>query len=103
LALAKDAEIKLSPHIKAPKTVTGNAGRRRVNTRTTGGGGGEQVNDEPDIIIPPASGTTKTIQLKSGGQLTLSISVDLWELSDEDRDFVFGLISTIKAHERGNG
>lgn len=98
LALCKDSDIKLSSHIKVPKGVPGT---RRQKTRS-GGGSGESLT-ETIVVNPPTSGTTKTIQLKSGGQLTLSISVDLWELSDEDRDFVFGLISTIKAHERGNG
>ncbi len=94
LALCKDGEIKLSSHIKPPKGVPGTR-RRRANT-------GDQVN-EPEVELPPTGGTNKTIQLKSGGQLTLSVNVNLFDLDSEERNFVFGLIDQIQNHERGNG
>lgn len=45
-----------------------------------------------------STGTKKTIALLSGGQLTIAWSVDLWELSTGDREFVFGLIDSLKGY-----
>jgi hypothetical protein len=47
----------------------------------------------------PAKGTSKAIELRSGGRLTISLSVDLFELSKPDRDFVFGLIDSLHEYE----
>ena len=47
--------------------------------------------------------TEKTVSLLSGGRLSISLSVDLFELlSKEDRDFVFGLIDMLQAYEAKN-
>jgi len=96
LALCKDGGIQLSSHIKPPKGVTGT---RRRNTRSNGG---EQVTPpQTNTIQPPATGgTAKTIQLKSGGQLSLSMNVNLFDLEGEERTFVFGLIDQIQAYEK---
>lgn len=100
LALCKDGGIQLSSHIKPAKGV---AGTRRRSSRGAG------VVDQPP---PPSNinlqhqhteGMSKTIQLKSGGELTLSANVNLFDLDSEERQFVFGLIDQIQAHERGNG
>ena len=45
------------------------------------------------------TGTRKTITLRSGGQLSIAVSVDLFELSKPDRDFVFGLIDSLKEYD----
>lgn len=53
-----------------------------------------------------ANGTereVKTITLKSGGELSFSLSVDLFALSKDDREFVFGLIDTLQAYEAKGG
>jgi hypothetical protein len=43
--------------------------------------------------------TRKTITLESGGQLTVSLSVDLFGLSKTDRAFVFGVIDSLHEYE----
>jgi hypothetical protein len=48
----------------------------------------------------PSVGTKRQVTLISGGELKLTISVDLFELSTEDRNFVFGLIDSLKAYEQ---
>jgi hypothetical protein len=96
LALCKDGGIQLSSHIKPPKGVVGT---RRRNNRS---GGGEQPPAPPSVIETPATGgTSKTIQLKSGGQLSLSLSVNLFDLVGDERTFVFSLIDQIQDYERG--
>lgn len=57
----------------------------------------EQQNDEP-----PTSGTSREVKLKSGGTLSLAASVDLFQLSPEDRTFVFGLIDALNKYEESN-
>ena len=40
-----------------------------------------------------------TINLKSGGRLTLSAEVDVWKLNKEDRNLVFKLVDDMKEYE----
>ncbi len=46
----------------------------------------------------PTKGSTQEIKLKSGGTVTLVVSVDLFDLSKEDREWVFGLVDTLKTY-----
>ena len=65
----------------------------------------EQIaNDDAqdDEIERPGAGMRKMIALRSGGQLAFSLSVDLFELSRIDRDFVFGLIDALNDYEAKN-
>lgn len=47
----------------------------------------------------PDASPTRTVNLRSGGFVTLAYSVDLFEASDEDRAFLTGLIDKMKAYE----
>jgi hypothetical protein len=91
LALCKDADIQLSKHIKPPKGVPGTR-RRARNTEPTP----QETEVEPSR---PTAGTAKTIQLKSGGELSLLLTVNLFGLDDYDRKFVFDLIDKIQTYE----
>ena len=42
--------------------------------------------------------SVKRVNLKSGGTLSLSLSVDLMALSKEDRDWLFGIIDQLNAY-----
>jgi hypothetical protein len=55
--------------------------------------------DKDKKTPPPTNGTQKTIQLSSGGSLTLSVDLNVLELKGEDRKFVFELIDQIDAFE----
>lgn len=46
------------------------------------------------------AGNTKTIKLRSGGTLTLSVAVDWFAVEREERDFIFGLIDDLTEHEK---
>lgn len=96
LAVCKDGGIQLSSHIKPPKGVVGT---RRRSPRNSGG----DQSPTPPIVpeLPATGGTTKTIQLKSGGQLSLSMNVNLFDLVGDERTFVFSLIDQIQEYERG--
>ena len=58
--------------------------------------GGE---DREDEIGDRPQGTQKVITLRSGGQLSMSLSVDLFALSMDDRTFVFKVIDDLQAYE----
>jgi hypothetical protein len=53
--------------------------------------------------VAETSGTSRVIQLSSGGTLTLSASIDLFKLNPSDRKFVFELIDKLDAYERTGG
>lgn len=58
------------------------------------------ADDEADD--PPASqGPKRSVNLKSGGSLTLSATVDFFSLSQDDRTFVFALIDQMDKYEKG--
>ena len=69
--------------------------KKRTTARDT-----DQNLDEIEGSDPEenGTGTKKTITLSSGGQLSIAVSVDLFELSKPDRDFVFGLIDSLKEY-----
>lgn len=70
--------------------------KKRVSGRDADQGVDETGENE---LEENSEGTKKTITLKSGGQLSIAVSVDLFELSKADRDFVFGLIDSLKEYD----
>ncbi len=44
---------------------------------------------------------TKTVTLESGGKVTLTYSVDLFDMNEYDREFLFGLIDQLRNYEQG--
>ena len=47
--------------------------------------------------------SVRTLKLESGGEVTLSLDVDLFDLSEGDRDFVVRLIDHFRTYVRTNG
>lgn len=102
VAMAKDANVPLStlltkraPSVRKPrpKTTTQKADRDIVT----------DDDDDDDDATPPAA-AMKTITLpKSGGTITLSGDINLFELAGAERDLVFALIDTMRKFEDENG
>lgn len=91
---------------KVTRTRTRGGGRRATppsNGTSTNASANAETTPPPD---PPSEnesrGSDKTIQLRRGGSLSLSLSVNLWELKGDDRRFVFELIDKIDAYEEGS-
>jgi Family of unknown function (DUF5343) len=101
LATAKQAGLALSPHIKRARRPRGTGLKaRRAGAGADGGaaaGAAAETGRQAET-----TGSEKTIQLRRGGSLSLSLSVNLWELKGEDRNFVFELIDKIDAYEEGS-
>jgi len=65
--------------------------------------GGEQIMltryGKPAAMLVPVGELAHTIDLTSGGSVTLSIPAHVLRLSPADREFVFDLIDRIKKYE----
>jgi hypothetical protein len=92
LAAAKDSGIPVSDYIKPHK-------RRRSaarKTKTSRPPGEEEAGVMGDLGL---NGDFKKVNLKSGGSVKLELAVDMFELDDTDREFIFGLIDRVKQYE----
>lgn len=100
LAAAEFAGIELSSFIKGAKRTTGpRKGKANGQGKQPRTGSISGDDEEEDLVPDPASGTSKTIKLKSGGTVTVSASLDVFSLKPDDREFVFGLIDKLNAYE----
>jgi hypothetical protein len=94
VAAASFAGIPLSPHIRPAKGVN-SAGAQRRPRRP------RKRNAPPAPPEAPPQGNTHVLSLKSGGQVSLGVSVNVMELSVGDREFVFDLIDKLRGYENG--
>jgi hypothetical protein len=97
-------EVPVSPLLKR---ATGNGSsptprKRRSISQRPKGSVADTNDDDTTPGAPPSkpSGTSRTVTLKSGGTLTLSASLNIFDLSDEDQAFVFELIAKLKKYEQ---
>src|SRR2546421_2908220 len=97
-----------TPHTLLTK-ITRNRRKGAGKQAAAGDKTGQAENGGTDAGAPPAAprqddpkGSQKMIQLRRGGSLSLSLSINLWELKGEDRNFVFELIDKIDAYEEGS-
>lgn len=101
IGLAKAADVPLSPLISKV---------RRRAARTNGAAKAVAAKavvqeqppaDKASLPLASIGQQMKTIELqKSGGTLTLSGSINIFELVEEERELVFSLIDKMKAFER---
>jgi len=103
----KSVDIPLSNALrkKARNKLSGSAvGASKERKR-----GGEKVGEsidmgqrQPQPLFPGKyRGQISRIALVSGGEVTLALNVDLFQLSKEDRDFVLSLVDIMKAYDMG--
>lgn len=57
---------------------------------------------DPAYLPAPTRGREKLVRLSSGGTVALSLSYDPFDLSEEDRKFVFELVDKLKAYAEAN-
>lgn len=110
LAAAQDADLPVSKFITTRGSRKVSAGRQRQRRVSNGNG----VAVQPGVVkpaqppmnppadetpLPPPSGSTKTVTFARGGELTLSISVDLFALNRAERDFALDLIDKMNEFE----
>ena len=108
LHAAQKASIPLSPHFPATRSGSGapggpkpkkGTGTKRKPTKPTGGGAG---GSEAPEAQPQQQGDGLTIELRSGGMVSVSVDVNLFSLSAEDRDFVIELVDKLKGYRQSD-
>ncbi len=94
LAAAKDSGIPVSSYIKPH-------GRRKSTSRKRAR---SSQNTPPTALFPiddsEGGGESKRVRLKSGGTLRLELSLDIFDLDEKDREFIFRLIDELKEYEK---
>ena len=110
VSAAKEAEIPMSNAVskmsksKAPRTAA--VREKQVVHRTAATHADERYQasavDRPaDRTAPPLSRTM--INLNSGGAVTVDLAVDLFHLSDQDREFVLKLVEHTRSYKQEPG
>lgn len=97
------AGITVSPHWKTPRVPPsgkGSRARRRADSDAAAQVEGADVPPPPPPSQPPAPAQNiRSVELRSGGAVTLSVSVDLFSLSDDDRKFVLDLVDAMRSYD----
>jgi hypothetical protein len=106
LSAAREVGIPLSKFIDKPKKAGSDGAspkRRRSKQRPAPTPTPAPTVQAAEISTKTsASGTSKTVNLVSGGTLTLSATLDLFSLKGADRNFVFSLIDMLEDYEAKN-
>ncbi|HXP83757.1 MAG TPA: DUF5343 domain-containing protein [Bryobacteraceae bacterium] len=92
LNAAQYAELPLSQFL------TRRRGRRKRGAQNKSRSG--NTLDKAEMPQDSQQGTTRTIQLSSGGEIALRVQFDAFTISQTDRDFIFGLIDELGEYER---
>jgi hypothetical protein len=96
LQAARYGDLALSPYLQSQIRATPGTRRRRRKD-------GEESNPGSIAINAPAvasAGPSRTIELKSGGTVTVTVSINPFNLAKADRDFVFELIDKVTEYEQ---
>jgi hypothetical protein len=98
LQAAKAVGMPLSTFLQSQVRVRTTGSRRR--RRENGAIEPDELEDDDQI---QQTGEAKTVELHSGGTLTLSASVKFFDMASEDRTFVFELIDKLRDYQTAHG
>jgi len=97
LEASKFAGLPVSTHFRPPSRTRKARKAAPSNTRAKEASAGATSSPEaPKIGTMPSS--TQRVELGSGGSLVVTMSVDLFSLTDDDRTFVFDIIDRMKKY-----
>jgi hypothetical protein len=74
--------------------------RPKSQPESSGNGSGAPAAKVPLQPAKPPAGDSRTLTLRSGGTVTLTVSVNLFELSTSDREFVLKLIDEMSGYDQ---
>lgn len=89
LAAAREAGVPCSAYIK-PHRKTKSSARKKPSSQQEMTSATRRAD-----ALSNAEQKSRTLQLRSGGHLTLELSFNIFELDQTDREFVFGLIDLL--------
>jgi hypothetical protein len=98
LHAADYAGIKLSPYFGTATTTAATAGRQGGRRRAAKAKASPPRNVEPSVTSPGVS-HRHTVAFRSGGNVTLEVSVNLFDLGTDDREFVLALIDSVRGYD----
>lgn len=90
LSAASFAHVPTSRLWTVPKTASNGPRKARAVRRPS-------IPTAPRVEKPP--GDSHSVTLKSGGTVSVNVSVNLFQLTREDREFVLGLIDSLTGYE----
>jgi hypothetical protein len=101
LNACRDAGITVSPHWKTPRVPSSGKGRKQRDSGDADGGAQAKTEEEPVVPQrPPVTAQNiRSVELRSGGTLTLMLTGDTFAMSSADRTFVFGLVENLETYE----
>jgi hypothetical protein len=94
LQAAKAVGLPLSKFLQSQVRVRTSGSRRKRRDETDDEI--EEINDDDQ----PQQGESKTVELHSGGTLTLTASIKFFDIASEDRTFVFELIDKLREYQQ---
>jgi hypothetical protein len=99
LQAARFGDLAISPYLQAQIRATPGTRRKRRKD--------DEGSDSESILAAPSpacgrSGESETIELKSGGSVTITVSINPFSLEQADRTFVFDLIDKLKGYAKGD-
>jgi hypothetical protein len=106
LHAARQAGIPLSPHFPTTRVGSGSATGTRVRKapKKKSMPQPEDVAQEQAVEEPASRtrGHSQTVTLRSGGAVTLSYDVNMFDVDDEDEQFVLQLIKSLRSYRQGS-
>lgn len=94
------AGITTSPHWKTPRVPpSGRSRKARGAAPADDVLDGEAAGEPVSTPAAPPAQNIRSVELRSGGTVTLSLSVDLFALTNDDRDFVLHLVDKLRSYE----
>lgn len=106
IALAKQVGVPMHSMVaKGARAASGSIRRKRRKKLLVNGGSAVVVDPTedgtPDDSGVESEGETRIVPLRGGaGSVSVSVTVNLWDLEGDDMAFVLGLMKTLKAYER---
>jgi len=98
LKAAKFADMPLSPYLSSLLRAT----RKKKAVRQRQDNGSAEVHIPLAPISTPDAASTHSVQLISGGRLTVSITANPFKMPHDDRQFVFSIIDQLQKYEKEN-
>lgn len=101
LNMARYAQVELSPFFRAPAQKVGVRKGPARRPRSAVPSGTVALSDNLVTMVAPVE--SRSVDLASGGTITVSCSVSFLSLRRSDRDFVFDLVDRLDAYVEARG
>jgi Family of unknown function (DUF5343) len=84
----------------AARTSSGRSTPPKPQSQSSGNGAGSPAPGLSPPGVRASGGDSRSLTLRSGGTVTLTVSLNVFDLSTDDREFVWGLIDKMRRYEQ---